>query len=60
MRTADFEYTLPDGLIAQMARPRGAVSAQTLLSSLTDAAALQGPRASRPRPRRGTGERYLL
>jgi S-adenosylmethionine:tRNA ribosyltransferase-isomerase len=24
VRTADFEYTLPEGLIAQMARPRGA------------------------------------
>jgi len=47
-------------LRAARSSARGVVSPKSLLSFLTKAASLLGPLASRPRPRRGIGKRYLL
>jgi len=47
-------------LRAARASARGVVKAGQLLAFLTDASALLRGRASRPRPRPGTGDRFLL
>jgi hypothetical protein len=49
-----------DVLRAARRSARGAVTTDGLLAFLSGASDLLGGRASRPRPRPGTGRRYLL